>query len=152
MSTRSIRQHSLAFLFAVLLITPAAAQTEVSNADAARMLRGNHLFSLQWISWDYFGNARVTRRANTYSIKGEQRGRKNDDFVTIEGTITRIDKLEFAMSGTIVTKVSHINGGEACRREGEFIFRITGNRRYWRLQQMENPCDPVTDYVDIFFR
>ena len=29
-------------------------------------------------------------------------------------------------------------------------FRVTQNRKYWRLQQME-VCDGLTDYVDIYF-
>jgi len=48
--------------------------------------------------------------------------------------------------------VSHINGGEPCLREGEMTFAITGKRRFWRLQQMQNPCNEVVDYIDIFLR
>ena len=70
----------------------------------------------------------------------------------IDGTITSIDAKEFAFSGNITTQVSHINEGKPCVREGEFTFKITGKRRYWRLLQMDNPCDPVTDYVDIYLR
>ena len=40
--------------------------------------------------------------------------------------------------------------GRNCVRDGEYEFRITQNRRYWRLQQME-VCDGLTDYVDIYF-
>jgi hypothetical protein len=129
-------------------------RTDINNAAAARMLLGRHMFSLQWVSWDYFGVATVTNRDGVYTMKGEQKGRGQSasDFVTIYGTITSIDAKEFAFTGKIVTQVSHINGGQPCVRDGEFTFKITGKRRYWRLQQMDNPCDPVTDYVDIYFR
>lgn len=130
----------------------AQTRTEVQDRAAARKLLGRHLFSLQWISWDYFGRANVTLRNGVYSIKGEQKGRGNTDFVTITGEIETIKAREFTMNGTITTQVSHINNGEPCVREGTFTFRVTGTRKYWRLQQMENPCDGVTDYVDIFFR
>jgi hypothetical protein len=132
----------------------AQSKTDVNDAAAARMLLGRHKLSLQWVSWDFFGAATVTNAHGIYSLKGEQRGRgqTKSDFVTIEGSVTSIDAKEFAFSGKIVTRVSHINGGEACVRDGEFTFKITGKRRYWRLQQMDNPCDPVTDYVDIYFR
>ena len=40
--------------------------------------------------------------------------------------------------------------GRNCLRDGTYEFRITGRRRYWRLQQMEQ-CDGLTDYVDIYF-
>jgi len=144
-------------LVAVLIfVTGAAAQdkTDINDAAAARMLLGRHKLSLQWVSWDYFGVATVANARGVYSLKGEQKGRgqSKSDFVTIDGTITSIDAKEFAFSGKIVTQVSHINGGKPCTRDGEFTFKITGNRRYWRMQQMDNPCDPVTDYVDIYFR
>ena len=92
-----------------------------------------------------------TRAANIVS-KGEQKGRGSTDFVTVDGVITRIDAKEFKFDGKVVTQVSHINGGKPCERTGELTFRITGTRKYWRMQQIDNPCDAVADYVDIFFR
>lgn len=127
-------------------------RTRVEDANAAQRLLGRHMFSLQWISWDHFGSATVTNKRGVYSIKGEQKGRGNTDFVTIDGTIKSIDTKELVFEGTIVTQVSHINGGQPCTRDGEMFFKITGTRKYWRLAQMDNPCDPVTDYVDIYFR
>ncbi len=144
------------FALALLLFGTAESfaqtRTEVQDRAAARRLLGKHMFSLQWISWDYFGTANVTLRNGLYSIKGEQKGRGNTDFVTIIGEIETIKAREFTMNGTITTQVSHINNGEPCVREGTFTFRVTGTRKYWRLQEMQNPCDGVTDYVDIYFR
>ncbi|MGD9562535.1 MAG: hypothetical protein AB7F88_10550 [Pyrinomonadaceae bacterium] len=138
----------------VLFASGASAQdrTVINDAAAAKKLLGRHMLSLQWISWDYFGSANVTRRGGVYRIKGEQKGRGNDDLLTIDGVITAIDTKEFTFDGTIITQVSHNNGGAPCTREGEFTFKITGKRKYWRLQQMDNPCEPVTDYVDVYFR
>jgi hypothetical protein len=144
----------------VLLLTifciPAFAQerTLVNDREARAMLLGKHKLSLQWISWDYFGTATVTERRGVMSIKGEQRGRgrANSDYVTVEGMIVSIDKNQFVLKGKIVTRVSHINGGKPCERQGDFTFKITGKRKYWRMQQMDNPCDEATDYVDIYFR
>lgn len=133
-------------------LVPAQHKTDIIDAAAAKMLAGRHKLSLQWISWDYFGTATVANQRGLYKVKGEQKGRGNTDFVTIDGAITRIDAKEFAFDGTIVSQISHINGGQPCKREGEFMFKITGKRKYWRLMQMDNPCDPVTDYVDIYFR
>ncbi len=150
-------KRALATVFGIAILAGAVMaqqRTDVNNAQAAAMLLGRHRLSLQWVSWDYFGVATVTKRRGVYSIKGEQkgRGRRNTDFVKIDGKITSIDAKEFAFKGTIITQISHINGGKPCTRDGEFAFKITGKRRYWRLQQMDNPCDPVTDYVDIYFR
>jgi hypothetical protein len=145
-------------LFAVFLTiaifgVPVLAQkTVVSSAKAKTMLLGRHKLSLQWISWDYFGAATVTNRGGALYLKGEQKQRGGTDFVRINGKITEISAKEFKFDGTIITQVSHINGGQPCTREGAMTFRITGTRKYWRLLEMDNPCEGVTDYVDIFFR
>ena len=127
-------------------------KTVVRSAKAKQMLLGRHKISLQWISWDYFGVANVTNRGGVYSLKGEQKGRKSTDFVTVDGVITSIDDKEFAFRGKIVTQISHIFGGKPCTRDGEMTFRITGKRKYWRMQEIDNPCDEAADYVDIYFR
>ena len=31
-------------------------------------------------------------------------------------------------------------------------FKTKAGRKYWRMQEMDNPCEAVTDYVDIYFR
>lgn len=139
-------------LIALSAAINAQSKTEIENAQAARMLLGRHKLSLQWISWDYFGTANVVNSRGVYRLKGEQRGRGNTDYVTVDGTITSIDAKEFTFDGKIVTRISHINGGRPCTREGEFRFRITGKRKYWRMQEIDNPCDQAADYVDVYFR
>ena len=144
-------------LFLVTMLTvqiAAQQQTAINDRSAAKMLLGRHMLSLQWISWDYFGAATVTNSKGVYRIKGEQKGRgeSSGDRLRIDGIITSIDTREFTFSGKIEMRVSHINNGEPCVRDGEYTFAITGKRRYWRMQQMDNPCDTATDYVDIYFR
>jgi hypothetical protein len=142
-----------AFLITALLNIPVFAQrTVVNDKKASAMLLGRHRLSLQWISWDYFGTATVTNRRGTYFLKGEQKQRRGTDYLRVDGRITEINAKNFKFDGTIVMQISSINGGKPCTREGEMTFRITGNRRYWRLAEMTNPCDTATDYVDIFFR
>jgi hypothetical protein len=132
----------------------AAAQqkTVINDKRAAKMLLGRHLLSLQWISWDHFGKANVTNKNGIYRIKGEQRGRGNTDLLMIDGYITEIGAKEFTFSGKILTQISHINGGKPCTRDGEYTFKITGKRKYWRMQQFDNPCDQAADYVDLYLR
>ena len=125
-------------------------KTVINDTKARNMLLGRHLFSLQWISWDRFGAATVTNRNGVLRLKGEQR--KGADFVKIDGVITSIDANEFKFDGTITTQISHIANGAPCERNGEMTFAITGKRKYWRLQEMQNPCDDVVDYVDVYFR
>jgi hypothetical protein len=132
---------------------PLPTKTIVNNSTAAKQLLGKHKLSLQWIGWDRwsdFGNAKVTERRGKLFLEGKQQ--KGGDSVTIDGQILEINAKDFKFRGKIVTQVSHINEGQACERNGDMVFKITNNRKYWRLQQMQNPCSTVTDYVDIFMR
>jgi hypothetical protein len=116
------------------------------------MLVGKHRLSLQWISWDYFGTATVTERKGVLYLKGRQSGRGSTDFVTVDGMITAVNDKDFKFVGKIVTQITHINGGKPCTRDGEYNFRVTGKRKYWRMQQIDSPCDVAADYVDVYFR
>ncbi len=114
---------------------------------------GKHKLSLQWISWDYFGVCNVKKNPDgTLWCTGQQLSRENDDYLRIDGMIEIVDAKNLRFTGTIAMKVYHINNGEECVREGTFDFKASGNRKYWRLQQMTNPCDECCDYVDIYFR
>lgn len=131
------------------------AQTVINDRAAKAKLLGKHRLSLQWVSWDYFGSSVVREKNGILYIKGTQRGRgkSKNDFVTIDGVITEVSAKEFVFDGKITTSVSYINDGEPCERDGETTFKVTGNRRYWRMQNMLNPCTNVeTDYVDVYFR
>jgi hypothetical protein len=128
-------------------------RTIVDSPTAAKKLVGKHKLNLQWIgsdNWVEFGNLKVTDRQGLMLISGNQA--KGEDYLHVNGKIVRIEDKQFTFQGKIVTQVSHMNKGEACERDGEMIFKITENRKYWRLQQMQSPCDIATDYVDIFMR
>lgn len=147
-------KYYFSFLLLICLtsINYAQEKTVVNDFAAKTKLVGNHKLSLQWISWDYFGTVKITDERGVLHLRGEQKQRGGNDFLKIDGTINLIDKNTFVFNGVITTRVSHINNGDNCKREGEMTFAIKGNRRYWRLQEMENPCDGGTDYVDIYFR
>ena len=74
------------------------------------------------------------------------------DYLEIDGEVLNIGAREFIFQGSIVTRVSHKNEGKSCERYGKMLFKITEKRKYWRLQEMQSPCDITTDYVDIFMR
>jgi hypothetical protein len=149
-----LKKINFLFLFITISVTSIFAQekTVVNDANARNMLLGRHMLSLQWISWNYFGTATVTNKAGIYYLKGNQKQRGGTDFLEVDGIITEINAKNFKFDGKITMRISHINNGEPCVREGEMTFAITGKRKYWRLQQMQSPCDITTDYVDIFFR
>ena len=127
-------------------------KTKINSWYARRKLIGRHFMSLQWISWEYYGRAYVRNRNGVYTLKGSQKSRDSDEFVKIDGVITEINRYNFKFNGKITTKIKHQGGGQECVREGDMTFAITKKRKYWRLQEMKNPCDSSTDYVDIYFR
>jgi hypothetical protein len=124
--------------------------TTINDAKAKVELLGERRLAVQWISWDRFGKVAITDDKGVWRMKGEQRLPGKSDFLTIDGIITEVNAKDFQFRGTIITQVTHIANGRPCKREGEFTFKITGNRRYWRMAQMENPCDGVVDYIDVF--
>jgi hypothetical protein len=143
------------FLFQTSLPTQSQAseKTIINNSFAAKQLLGKHKVNLQWIGWDKweeFGDLKVFDREGTLFIKGGQT--KGDDYLEIDGEVLNIGAREFTFQGSIVTRVSHKNEGKPCERYGKMLFKITEKRKYWRLQEMQSPCDITTDYVDIFMR
>src|SRR5690606_23918991 len=131
-----------------------AIKFNVKNNQPENDLLGSHPLTLQWIGWDHPGTIDFYKEMDLIICKGEQLSKENDpDFLKIDGIVEEIiDEKEFIFRGTIITKVSYINGGEECAREGTFHFKASGTRKYWRMKEMDNPCEGVTDYVDIFFK
>jgi hypothetical protein len=113
---------------------------------------GKHSISLQWIDWEKVGTATISLKNGKYFIKGFQKSDKTADSLNIEGELTVINAKELRFTGKIFTQVSYVNNGQPCLRDGTYTFKATGNRRFWRLQEMTN-CEQnnVVDYVDIYF-
>ena len=134
--------------------TPVKKTTTAQRAlTPEQKVLGKHMLSLQWISWEYFGTCNITKDdKGVLHCKGEQLSRENDDYLKINGTIEIVDANNLKFTGTIAMKIYHINGGKECLREGTFDFKATNGRKYWRMQQMDNPCDMACDYVDIYFK
>lgn len=140
--------------FCILTTTFAYSQGVVKfNKEAfQKNLVGQHGITLQWISWDYRGTVKITEEDKVLKIKGIQRSRDNHtDSVSINGTLEIISDKEIQFTGKIITTVSFNNGGKPCEKEGTYTFKKTGNRRYWRLQEMKNCDGVVVDYVDLYF-
>ena len=135
-----------------IFIIIAALIASFSHQSFAQTFRGNHKVSLQWIGWDYLGQIKTSGQNGdgSYPISGGQTSKTGDDYLRIDGVAVQFDNT-IVFDGVIVTKISYINGGQPCVRNGTFEFKRTKGRKYWRLQQMDNPCDGVTDYIDIYF-
>jgi len=119
----------------------------------AEQLLGRRPISLQWISWEDYGSADVTRaKDGTLRIKGGQTSQEpgNDDYLRIDGHITRVTETGFSFDGEIESRVSYISDGQMYRRTGPQEFFLYRNRGFWRLRDMEN-AEGSVDYVDIYF-
>lgn len=127
-------------------------KTVIKDKTAVKKLLGRHLFSLQWISWVTFGEAEITDYRGTLKINAIQRGKENDDYILLQGIISEVENRAFTFDGVIVTKISHINNGAPCGRQGIMTFAIPAGKRYWRLREMQNPYDEAVDYIDIFMK
>lgn len=141
---------------ALLLTTASVAQTPpvpertiVRDAPALARLRRNSGITLQWISFESSarGHVIVTERGGLIHLRGSQRGGGGE--LTLDGDVLSIDARSFTFRGEI-SIVGTPDLTRNCLRDGTYEFRVTGRRRYWRLQQME-VCDGLTDYVDIYY-
>lgn len=144
--------------------TPAAAAASAQasatnglNAAAKAKLVGEHALTLQWLGWgdlSQAGRLAIQDRGKTLWAEGEQRGRGENegDYLKMSGTIVSASQDGFVFEGDILIRVHHNANGEECKRSGRFTFKSRAGRKYWRLQEMDNPCDGVTDYVDVYFR
>jgi hypothetical protein len=138
---------------------PPMRTTPANGLDAAARARlvGEHLITLQWIGFGDLssaGRATVSDAGDHLVLRGEQRGvgENAGDYLRIDGRIVSATRDGFVFEGEILTRVSYIAGGAECRREGRFTFLTRAGRKYWRMQEMDNPCDTATDYVDVYFR
>ncbi len=123
---------------------------EVVPANPSPTIAGKHLLTLHWISWERPGSAMITASDNgSFNIKGSQTGEKGI-YLRIEGKIKPLNDRELEFDGKIEHN-AHINLGEPCVKTGKQLFKATGTRKYWRLQNMLSCDSATTDYVDIFF-
>ena len=126
--------------------------TDELRETFVKNIEGTHMCSLQWISWKKFGSVTLKRNSDgTLKCTGGQKSATTDDYLKLEGDITVVNPLHLKFNGKIITCVSHINNGKPVVREGEFNFTVAGQRRYWRMREMNNPKDGCCDYVDIYF-
>ncbi len=151
---KSLARPLLATLLAILAPSAPAQtgeRTIVEDPAALQRLRRNSGITLQWISFESprRGHVRVTDRDGMVHLNGRQASADGNERVELDGDLLRIGRDRFTLAGNI-TITNAPDQGRVCVREGEFEFRVTQNRRYWRLQQM-TVCDGLTDYVDIYF-
>jgi hypothetical protein len=126
-------------------------KTQITSTTALDRLNANKGVTLQW-NWDAPpGELRVLARDGYLALKGGQRAASGGT-LEIDGVVVKLDERIFTFRGRIV-----LHDAEAkvdCVRDGDYTFRITGARKYWRLKEQIAGCPgraDLTDYVDIFF-
>lgn len=121
---------------------------ETVPAALENKLEGNHNLRLQWISDTKFGKVEIAKIGDgKYECYGSQTGEGNDH-LKIEGVLNVVNEKHLVFTGIIECEISHIHHGIKYIRNGVMDFENTKNRKFWRLQQMEN--GDCVDYVDIF--
>jgi hypothetical protein len=122
-------------------------KTDVRSQVAYERLLNNSGISLQWLWHAKRGHLDAKDNDGLISLDGTQ---ANDEgTLKIKGDVVSISKDSFTFHGTILI-LDAPDKGRRCDRTGDYEFRITGNRKYWRLRQQE-VCDGLADYVDIYF-
>lgn len=124
-------------------------RTQVDDSAALVRLIGNSGVTLQWIGWEQRGTLGATYQDGVLRLIGGQADPHGKGRLEVDGVVTRIGPDYFWFTGRIAI-IDTPDSGRFCERDGEMSFRITQNRKYWRLQEME-VCDGLTDYVDVYF-
>ncbi|CAB3714322.1 Uncharacterised protein [Achromobacter insolitus] len=122
-------------------------KTDIQNQAAYERLMNNSGITLQWLWSAQRGHLTATDENDVVRIEGTQAN--HEGTLKIKGDIVSIASDRFLFRGTILI-LDAPDKGRRCERNGEFEFRATGKRKYWRLQQME-ACGGLTDYVDVYY-
>ncbi|MBB1594387.1 hypothetical protein A9973_09915 [Achromobacter sp. UMC46] len=122
-------------------------KTEIKNQAAYERLLNNSGVSVQWLWSAERGHLTAKDVNDVVRIDGTQSNFEGT--LKINGEIVSIDSDRFTFRGTILI-LDAPDKGRRCERTGDYEFRATGKRKYWRLQQMES-CGRLTDYVDIYY-
>ncbi|MDH5180184.1 MAG: hypothetical protein OEZ39_17165 [Gammaproteobacteria bacterium] len=140
----------------ILLLSGLLPTTAYSADNVEQMVLGNHVMTLQWLTNHRgIGKAKIYKQEGEIHIDGYQQEKYegNTNYMRILGKLRIINARELEFEGSIVTQINYINAGVPYERNGKFILKATGKRKYWRMQNMEQPDEGhvVTDYIDIFF-
>ncbi|KRC85923.1 hypothetical protein D3C87_550220 [compost metagenome] len=122
-------------------------RTEINDQAAYERLLNNSGMTLQWLWSAKRGALRATDENDVVRIEGTQANFEGT--LKVKGEIVSIASDRFVFRGTILI-LDAPDKGRKCDRTGDFEFKATGKRKYWRLQQMES-CGRLTDYVDIYY-
>jgi hypothetical protein len=141
--------------FALAIMVPAIAHADptISDQAAAKQILGKHALTLQWLGFGDLrtaGTVNVVAKEGHWLLSGKQEAKEG--FVTLDGEVVAVDQSTFDFQGKVVTRADGNNNDQPCERNGRYTFLRKPGKKYWRMQPIDNPCDPVADYIDIYLR
>ena len=143
--------------FAILVTVGLVPNGALSSDYAEQLVLGNHVLTLQWLqNHKGVGKASIYKKDGKIFMDGYQEEKYKGDlnYMSIQGTIAIINPKELEFEGKIITKINYLNSGVPYERNGKFLLKAWGARKYWRMQKMTQPDGQhtVTDYIDIYFK
>lgn len=128
--------------------------TDSTVAELRAKFVGVHKITLQWLQnndRDNVGKMTVTNTDGKLIADGFQEelnnGHKN--FMRMRGEISIIDENTLLFNGKIEIRVDYTDNGNMSTREGYYIFKKMGKRKYYRMQNGRDVFDQ-TEYIDIY--
>ena len=125
----------------------AGAEDRRQDQAAYERLLGNSGITLQWLWSASRGQLNAKDENGVVRLEGTQSNFEGT--LKIKGEVVSIGSDRFVLRGTILI-LDAPDKGRRCERTGDYEFRATGKRKYWRMQKME-ACGGLTDYVDVYY-
>lgn len=122
-------------------------KTQINDQVAYERLLNNSGVTLQWLWSAKRGKMNAIDDNDVVRLEGTQAN--HEGTLKVKGEVVSIGRDSFVLRGTILI-LDAPDKGRRCERTGDYEFKATGKRKYWRLQQME-ACGGLTDYVDIYY-
>ena len=122
-------------------------KTQINDQAAYERLLNNSGVTLQWLWSAKRGKMNAIDDNDVVRLDGTQAN--HEGTLKVKGEVVSIGRDSFVLRGTILI-LDAPDKGRRCERTGDYEFKATGKRKYWRLQQME-ACGGLTDYVDIYY-
>ena len=116
---------------------------------------GTHKITLQWLqNLDRDNAGKMTVAVDSTGkllVDGyqEEMNNRQKNFMRLKGEIFLIDEKTLLFNGKIEIRVDYTDKGNTSVREGYYIFKKMGKRKYFRMQNGRDVFDQV-EYIDIY--
>lgn len=128
--------------------------TDTTMTEARSKFIGVHKITLQWLQnldRDNAGKMTVTDTDGKLLVDGyqEEMNNRQKNFMRLKGEMFLIDEKTLLFNGKIEIRVDYTDKGNTSVREGYYIFKKMGKRKYFRMQNGRDVFDQV-EYIDIY--